>query len=632
MLRKHITPEPLLSMGLEDEAEEVKEAERLVKEAEAKAEAEEAARRAARQKKKGRRGGDEDDEPQAAAPSAAPTSAAMNVAEEEPPTPQMVLFSVNLALMDDTSYNIGYSPQGEEWEALLVSFVSKPVDVLAAVGSILNEPALQEFITAQAITAESGITMDQTNPPGGSVSGQNVPTADAASRALETAGESTSFEEGGRKRGSRSKAGQDEGTDLQQLLAMSAAPHVHELRELVRSNYIALEELVEEYTGHGQLYKENTSFNAERLRGKSLEAFRTQMVKFEAQVAVYGAMPEAVSVGIFSANASSLKKKLSPSPADCLTSVRTLVPNIADEQSQSILDETRACEKKLQTEPEGIAKFVEYALFLQVCPDKHASLEKRWEQSEELYALMDEFNILPSEGSKATRKALHQSLNTMGDTLSNHQSGYEEKLHIWAERILAELSELRKRAADERLKAEIPLLFDGKTPIDVVREHLGQTRMIVRDLTEQANLFEQWQRISLYLLLHAMRRRIWRRQCVSQQSCGNVSMMVGLSRRNGVGCLYLYLILMRLIRRYYAIRELFSRRSVGCLQTLYCRSCARAWIHIGSYCRWSPPCAIRTSKHPTLISSTRSLVSLYLVAISSQYLRHWRLVYTNSRS
>ena len=34
----------------------------------------------------------------------------------------------------------------------------------------------------------------------------------------------------------------------------------------------------------------------------------------------------------------------------------------------------------------------------------------------------------------------------------------------------------------------------GKTPIDVVREHLGQTRMIVRDLTEQANLFEQWQK------------------------------------------------------------------------------------------------------------------------------------------
>ena len=78
-----------------------------------------------------------------------------------------------------------------------------------------------------------------------------------------------------------------------------------------------------------------------------------------------------------------------------------LIPRIADEASQSILDETRESDDRLQRAPDGIAKFVEYATFLLACPELHDKLSRRWEKSEELYELMSEFAIEPSDGSMA---------------------------------------------------------------------------------------------------------------------------------------------------------------------------------------------------------------------------------------
>ena len=93
-------------------------------------------------------------------------------------------------------------------------------------------------------------------------------------------------------------------------------PHVTALRELVRSNYAALGALVHEYAGHGALYKENGRFRALEVGGDapsssaSLEAFRELMLRFSAQIDLFDAMAPAVSVGIFSADASALKRAL----------------------------------------------------------------------------------------------------------------------------------------------------------------------------------------------------------------------------------------------------------------------------------------------------------------------------------
>ena len=151
----------------------------------------------------------------------------------------------------------------------------------------------------------------------------------------------------------------------------------------------------------------------------------------------------------------------------------------------------RSAEEQLR-QP-GVAGFVSYALFLRGAPALHEALEKRWEGSEELHELLTEFEIEPSEGSKATRKALAASLNGMNDILANHQAAYDEKLTTWSKKIVEGISALRSRAADERLIAEDPLLFDGKTLCNEAFEHLARVRVTVRELTDAAAQFEEWQ-------------------------------------------------------------------------------------------------------------------------------------------
>ena len=520
LLRERITPADLIARASEFEEEE----ERVAAAASAAAAEVEAAKVAEAKKRRlqayreGKTPKEVEEEEKVAAAAAAVEAAkakeaadqqAKIAAKEAAANGPLVLFRVTLALHADCT--VGYSPAGEQWEGLLLAYVAQPVEVLAAVGTLLDEPVLQEYIRPQPISADVSATAEAAaavapEPP---VAAAPTPAAlttnveDGASCAVVPVSEAATGSvasavlaratASATPRVGRSAA--DPSSDLYQLLAQSAAPHVSELRELVRTNYAMLDSLVTEYHGHGALYHENGIFEVERMRTVSLEGFRRQMKKLEAQIEVVDAMAPTVAVGIFSADAVALKATLTPSPRGCLHSVRALVPRLADEASEAILEEVRAAEDTLRRDPEAIGQFVEYALFLHACPEMHASLEKRWEASEELHELCTEFDIEPSASAKATRRALAQSLNTMGDTLSAHQAAYDEKLAMWAERINATLQALRKRSADERLIAEDPLLFDGTTSMEAVREHLAKTRAIVTDLTGQAAQLDEWQSV-----------------------------------------------------------------------------------------------------------------------------------------
>ena len=147
----------------------------------------------------------------------------------------------------------------------------------------------------------------------------------------------------------------------------------------------------------------------------------------------------------------------------------------------------------LRQKPEGIGQFVEYAIFLRRSAELFDKLSRRWEHSNECHELCAEFEIAPSEGAKATRKALAEALTSLSNTIGEHESGYTERLASWTERVGAALSALRTRAADERLLAEAPLLFDGSTAPADVFAHLEGAKGIVNELLEAAAQLERWQ-------------------------------------------------------------------------------------------------------------------------------------------
>ena len=134
-----------------------------------------------------------------------------------------------------------------------------------------------------------------------------------------------------------------------------------------------------------------------------------------------------------------------------------------------------------------------YALFLRRSAELLDKLSRRWEHSNECHELCAEFGIATSEGAKATRKALAEALTMLSSTLGEHESGYPERLATWTERVGAALSALRTRAADERLLAEAPLLFDGSTAPADVFAHLDGVKGFVNELLEAAAQLERWQ-------------------------------------------------------------------------------------------------------------------------------------------
>ena len=105
-------------------------------------------------------------------------------------------------------------------------------------------------------------------------------------------------------------------------------------------------------------------------------------MRYAAQIELYGAMPRAVSVGLFSADAAPLRSLLATSPRDCLASLRQLIPRLADEAAETTLEEVRAAEERIRADVDTIGGFVSYTLFLRALPDALAALELRWEAAE----------------------------------------------------------------------------------------------------------------------------------------------------------------------------------------------------------------------------------------------------------
>ena len=122
-------------------------------------------------------------------------------------------------------------------------------------------------------------------------------------------------------------------------------------------------------------------------------------------------------------------------------------------------NDARGCAPRgrIRADVDTIGGFVSYTLFLRALPDALAALELRWEAAEEIYGMMADFAIEPSESATATRKALAAQLNGLGDLLANHQGSYDEKLNHWSDRIAEAMSALRRAAAEERLELEAPL-------------------------------------------------------------------------------------------------------------------------------------------------------------------------------
>jgi dynein heavy chain len=86
--------------------------------------------------------------------------------------------------------------------------------------------------------------------------------------------------------------------------------------------------------------------------------------QYERQVTDFEQIPTTANIGIVQVDSAALKQQLLPAPKRCLEELQDLLPNVAREKTQLLLDEIVSANNKISTIPASVEEFVEIMSFL----------------------------------------------------------------------------------------------------------------------------------------------------------------------------------------------------------------------------------------------------------------------------
>ncbi|KAL1511811.1 hypothetical protein AB1Y20_005097 [Prymnesium parvum] len=299
--------------------------------------------------------------------------------------------------------------------------------------------------------------------------------------------------------------------ELQPLLTRTGRSYLEVLRTVVKRNCVQLEALLLGYRSHLALYHENEArpppphapaapcrraapcgqaFEVESLRRESLDEFRRRLDRYAAQVSLFTQMRSTVIVGLFRVDATGLRDRFLPSPQRCLDEIHALLPAMASDECEALLQETTDADSRVMSHPDDVKEFVELTIFEQSLQDKYSEFVARFGHLSDMHELMADYSIARTDDSKARIAMLDQVLSSLRYNMANFENAHPQKVVYWKEQVEHLVGALRTRANAHRINVEQPLVFDGDTDPQEALEHIDS---IKEELAELQRLNEEYE-------------------------------------------------------------------------------------------------------------------------------------------
>eukprot|EP00891_Asterochloris_glomerata_P001497 jgi/Astpho2/1497/e_gw1.00026.129.1_t len=239
------------------------------------------------------------------------------------------------------------------------------------------------------------------------------------------------------------------------------------------------------------------SMHSEVVTGRrNLDTFREHMLALQAQQQRISALPETEDVSIFRIHQQAVNMELLPSPQRCLEEIHALLPQLAAQRYQELVEEVHGATRRLSAAPTTPAEMVSLLDFMASTEQLSlTSLCCRPVQVSAHYELIKEFDIAVPPIELAAFQMIEADLTALNDALYAAEANKEDNIVRFQKELDAEAAGLAKEVVDVRLLAQHDMVSDPDADCSRVLTFTGQLLSKAQELQQQADHIVELQRV-----------------------------------------------------------------------------------------------------------------------------------------
>ena len=187
-----------------------------------------------------------------------------------------------------------------------------------------------------------------------------------------------------------------------------------------------------------------------------------------------------------------LKSLLLPSPERCFSDVAKLLPKVAREKNELLLNEIQTWVRLLNSQPTAVESFVDYLGWLEKVKDSMPLVENLNDENNRLYGLIEQYRISIPPTDLALYQTLGPSLRSLKDALDMSLDTKEEKITKFSIELEKNVAELMQEVLEIRNKAQDPTVLNPLSKHDTVTLFMSELSDQLFKVEALKKKYESW--------------------------------------------------------------------------------------------------------------------------------------------
>lgn len=244
------------------------------------------------------------------------------------------------------------------------------------------------------------------------------------------------------------------------------------------------------------IFVDNEQTDIASYRDASILEFSQLINKYTAQIKLFDDIATSSNIGVIQVDSSALKARLVPSPKQRLKEVERLLPRVAREKADQLLDELSKANLKISVVPNDVDHFVEIMAFLAEIQEKQQQNQERYLFIAELYNLMHEYKIRVADEDKlifekltTTRTMFKNSIFFSEASINSNTEKFNKELTLDIPILSKNIDDVIVLMTDDCISA-IPT---DPQDVENVLKFLEEAEMTLEDLEAKATKFRNYQ-------------------------------------------------------------------------------------------------------------------------------------------
>eukprot|EP00760_Papus_ankaliazontas_P026353 PhM_4_TR3027/c0_g1_i1/m.46419/K10408/DNAH; dynein heavy chain, axonemal len=268
------------------------------------------------------------------------------------------------------------------------------------------------------------------------------------------------------------------GPDITSMIT-GEAEYKRRIKTIKESMNRAFAEVEAQAAAHDEfrrMFAENRRVSAEGVREMDphVDWYREALDLYKTQMDRISHIAGRQEVGLFVVDLHKLKDVLAPSPERCLNIVMQLLPVIAREKNQVLLDEISVAAKFLREKPETVQAFSVYI-------DFHTKISGRLDQLEVMFdTVRDMYNVIdlekdievPPEDTMLFQTGTVKTMQELRNLISNAEDTRDAQIQHFKHDIIESLDELRTQTLEVQQDAQHSMIGEEESNTDEVIEYI----------------------------------------------------------------------------------------------------------------------------------------------------------------